>query len=198
MRSSARRPSSTPPAARGGPPPSMRRQSSREPQRRRLEPRDPCEVGEQAVERVIAVAEDVALTDDAALVGEQVAAGYVLDIDHIEPAWHVGGDLAEHEAADDRSPARVHVAASEHVTGVDGDEREALRREPERLYLRLVLRVDVRDPEVAGGEQLALVGGLPRRGGPDRRDARRVHDPLDAGAQRLLEQDPGAAHVDVE
>ena len=40
-----------------------------------LDPRQPSEIGEQAVEGVVAVAEDVALADAASFVGQEVACG---------------------------------------------------------------------------------------------------------------------------
>lgn len=41
----------------------------------RLDPRQPTEVGEQAVEREVAIAEDVALANHTALIGEQMTTG---------------------------------------------------------------------------------------------------------------------------
>ena len=49
-----------------------------------------------------------------------------------------------------------------------------------------------------GGEELSLVGCLPRRSGAHSGDARRVDHALDASPKRLLEHDAGAAHVDLE
>ena len=82
--------------------------------------------------------------------------------------------------------------------GVDDDERQAVGGDAQRLVLGLVLAVDVREAEAAGAEDLRLVGGRAARRGADRRDRRRVDGALDAGAQGLLEHDPGAVDVDAE
>ena len=58
------------------------------------------------------------------------------------------------------------VPAAEHEGRVDADERQPVRRQPQRLHLGLVLRVHVRDVEPAGREDLRLVGCAARGAGP--------------------------------
>ena len=84
-------------------------------ERRRRDAREPPEVGEEPVEREVAVAEDVALARPAALVGEQVPARDVLGVDDVQRAVDVGGDLAAQEAQDELGRGAVEVAGAEDV-----------------------------------------------------------------------------------
>jgi hypothetical protein len=92
----------------------------------------------------------------------------------------------------------VQVATPEHVRRVDDDHRQARSGQPQRLALRLVLGVDVRDPEAPRPEHLTLVSARAPGRRADGRHRGREHHALDAGLQRLLEHDPRALDVDAE
>ena len=138
-------------------------------------PGQAAEVGEEPVEREVAVAEDVALADPAALVGQQLPGGDVVGVDDVQRAVDVGGDPAAQEAAHELGRRAAHVAGAEHVRRVDDHHRQPLRGEAQRLDLGLALGVDVGQVVARGVEDLVLVGGraAPRRA--DRGHRRRVH-----------------------
>ncbi len=174
------------------------RKRRRELERRRLHAADAREVGEQPVPGVVAVAEDVALARLALLVGEQVPSRHVLHVHDVQRPVRVDGDAPEHEAAHEAGRAARQVSAAEHVGRVHAHEREPVRGQAQRLDLRLVLRVHVRDVEAAGREHLRLVGRAVRRRGTDGGDAGRVDDALDLRLQALLEEGARADRVDLE
>ena len=113
--------------------------------RRRLDARQPAQVGEQPVQREVAVAEDVALPDLPALVGEHMPARDVVHADDVQRAVDVRRDLAAHEALDEHGRRPPRVAGAEHVRRVDDHDRQPAREQPQRHDLGLVLGVDVRD-----------------------------------------------------
>ena len=174
------------------------RRADRQLHRRRLDAGQPPQVGEQAIEREVAIAQDVALAHHAALVGQQLAARDVVGVHDVERAVDIGGDLAAQEAADELGRGAVEVAGAEDVRGVDDDDRQALRRQAHGDALGLVLGVHVGQAEASRAEDAVLVGrrAAPRRA--DRCDRRRVDDTLDAGAQRFLEHHTGALDVHAE
>ena len=92
----------------------------------------------------------------------------------------------------------MNVARPEADSRIDAHEREAARGESQSLDLGLVHGVHVGDAEPAGGEQLALVGGLARLGRTDRRGARGEGHPFHLGPEALLQQRSRAADVHVE
>ena len=94
-----------------------------------LDPGQPPEVGEEAVEGEVAPAEDVALAHLAQLVGEQVAGGHVAHVDHVDRPVGVGGHAAEQEAAHQPGRRDVDVARAEHDRRVHADERQAPPRQ---------------------------------------------------------------------
>ncbi len=87
------------------------------------------------------------------------------------------------------------VARPERDRGVHAHQRQPAGGEPHGLHLSLVHRVHVGNAQVAGGEQLCLVGGATLRGGADRGRAGGVHHALHLGAHALLEHDLRARHV---
>jgi hypothetical protein len=127
-----------------------------------------------------------------------MAGGDVPDVDDVERALDVGAEPAEQESPQQSHRRPGRIVGTEDEGRVDEYERQAPRRRPQALYLGLVLRVDVGDAEVPELESSLLVGRAPSPGGPDRRHRRRVHRPLDPGAERLLEHGPGAADVGLE
>ena len=86
----------------------------------------------------------------------------------------------------------------EDARRVHAHQRQALRRQAQRLRLGLVHRVHVRDAEVPGGEELALVRGAAVWRRAQRGRAGGVDSPLDLRPQGLLQHGAGAAHVHVE
>ena len=111
----------------------------------------------------------------------------------IAPA-HVRRDAPQQEAPHDAGRRRPQVAAPEHVARVDDHERQAARRDAQRLGLRGVLGLGVghAEPEREGR---ALGHRAVRLRRPDGADRGRVDGALDAGAQRLLHHQPRALHV---
>ena len=81
-------------------------------EQRALDARQPRELGEQPLPRVVARAEDVALARHAALVGQQVPGGDVAHVDDVDRAGDVGRDPAQQEAAHDAGRVGRRVAAA--------------------------------------------------------------------------------------
>ena len=127
----------------------LQRDGQRQLDRRRLDAAQAREVGEQAVEREVAVAEDVALAR-ARRARRRAGARRATSVrvDDVQRAVDVGRDLAAQEAPHEHRRGAIDVAAPEHVGGVDDHDRQAVRGDPQRLVLGRVLAVDVRQAVV--------------------------------------------------
>jgi hypothetical protein len=127
-----------------------------------------------------------------------VAGGDVAHVHHVQRPVHVERDLAQEDTPDQavRGPGRI--IGTEDEGGIDDDDIEAVGGQAKGLELGLVLRVDVGDAQSSRGEGLVLIRGPARRCRPQRPGRGRVHHPLDARAERLLHDQPGAVHVDRE
>jgi len=92
----------------------------------------------------------------------------------------------------------MDVAAPEHVRGIDDDHRQPQPRQAQGLGLGRLHGADVGNALRAGARDLVLRGRRATRRRPDGGHRGGVDHALHSGAQRLLEDDSRALHVDTE